>query len=61
MTQASIFDFEADLSDLSAAEREAYRECRIRGKGPRSFARETDRSPGTIGNLLARAEDKLEG
>jgi len=57
--QTSLRAFEPDLSVLTEAEREAYRAVRIDGTGPRPFARETDRSPGTVGNLLARAEDKL--
>ena len=56
----NLRDFEADLSDLTDAEKEAYRACRIRGKGVRAFARQTDRRPGTVGNLLARAEEKVE-
>ncbi|EMA27319.1 sigma factor-like helix-turn-helix DNA-binding protein [Halobiforma nitratireducens] len=58
--QATLVDFEPDLSALTDAEREAYRACRIEGTGVREYARETERRPGTIGNLLARAEAKLE-
>lgn len=29
--------------------------------GVRKFARETNRSPGTVGNLLRRARDKMAG
>lgn len=57
--QARLTDYEPDLSVLTEAEREAYRKVRIEGVGPRPLARETDRSPGTVGNLLARAEQKL--
>ncbi|WP_455447853.1 RNA polymerase subunit sigma-24 [Natrinema thermotolerans] len=58
--QATLVDFGPDLSQLTEAEREAYVECRVKGTGVRPFARETDRRAGTIGNLLARAEAKLE-
>jgi DNA-directed RNA polymerase specialized sigma24 family protein len=45
---------------LTDAERRAYLSCRDPGGfGVREYARETGRSPGTIGNLLARAERKL--
>jgi DNA-directed RNA polymerase specialized sigma24 family protein len=57
--QLGLEAFEPDLSVLTEAEREAYEAVRIDGQGPRPFARETDRSPGTVGNLLARAERKL--
>ncbi len=53
-------DFGPDLSGLTDAEREAYVVCRENGVGVREFARRTDRRPGTVGNLLARAESKLE-
>jgi len=58
--QASLVDFGPDLSSLTDAEREAYVACRENGVGVREFARRTDRRSGTIGNLLARAEDRLE-
>ncbi|MFC7212889.1 RNA polymerase subunit sigma-24 [Saliphagus sp. GCM10025334] len=58
--QARLVDFGPDLSPLTEAEREAYVACREIGVGLREFARRTDRRPGTIGNLLGRAEDRLE-
>lgn len=58
--QASLVDFGPDLSVLTDAEREAYITCRENGVGVREYARRTDRRPGTVGNLLRRAEDKLE-
>jgi DNA-directed RNA polymerase specialized sigma24 family protein len=58
--QATLVDFGPDLSSLTEAEREAYAACRENSVGVREYARRTDRRPGTIGNLLARAEDKLE-
>ncbi|MFP8952421.1 RNA polymerase subunit sigma-24 [Natrialbaceae archaeon A-arb3/5] len=58
--QATLVDFERDLSQLTEAEREAYVACREHEIGVREFARRTERRPGTIGNLLGRAESKLE-
>lgn len=58
--QATLVDFEPDLSRLTDAERAAFRAVRINGAGVREYGRQTDRQPGTIGNLLARAERKLE-
>ena len=58
--QATLVDFRPDLSELTEAEREAYVACRENGTGVREFARKTERRPGTIGNLLARAEAKLK-
>ncbi|AHG00334.1 RNA polymerase subunit sigma-24 [Halostagnicola larsenii XH-48] len=58
--QATLGDFEPDLSALTDAEREAFRAVRIDGTGVREYSRQTNRQPGTIGNLLARAETKLE-
>ncbi|MFC4247249.1 sigma-70 region 4 domain-containing protein [Natribaculum luteum] len=58
--QATLVDFGPDLSTLTEAEREAYVACRENDVGVREFARRTDRRPGTVGNLLRRAEDKLE-
>ncbi|WP_089668662.1 helix-turn-helix domain-containing protein [Halobacterium jilantaiense] len=45
---------------LSPAQYEAWSACRAPGEMPvRMFARETERSEGTVGNHLRRAEDKL--
>jgi len=45
---------------LSDGQREAWRACRAPGDMPvTEFAEETERSKGTIGNHLARAEDNL--
>lgn len=57
--QATLGEYAADLSALTPAEREAYEDIRQGRFGPRAYARETERSPGTISNLLARAEAKL--
>ena len=58
--QASLFDYELDLSTLTDAEREVYEAVSMGQYGPREYARETDRAPGTVGNLLRRARDKVE-
>ena len=61
MNQTTLQDYgvEIDLSKLTAAERKAYVAVRLNGVGPREHARAIDRSPGTISNLLRRAERKL--
>ena len=62
--QARLSEFggtsDVDLDLLSPAERKAYVAVRLNGVGVREHARTTDRSPGTIGNLLRRAEKKFE-
>ncbi|KAA9410727.1 sigma-70 family RNA polymerase sigma factor [Haloarcula hispanica] len=57
--QSSLFDFEPDLSPLTNAEREVYEAVGMGQYGPREYARETGRSPGTVGNLLRRAREKI--
>jgi DNA-directed RNA polymerase specialized sigma24 family protein len=59
--QTSLGDYEADLSVLSEAEREAYEAVVLGDTGAREFARDTDRAPGTVGNLLRRARRRLDG
>jgi len=49
------------LDDLTPAELDAFLHCDAGGEGPRPFARRTDRSPGTVGNLLTSAREKLGG
>ena len=49
------------LEELTDAEREVYVKVERGNLGPRELARETDRSPGTIGNLLSRARSKVGG
>lgn len=61
MTQATLHDFEPDLAQLTEAEREVYEAVDLGRWGPRRYARETDRSPGTISNLLRRAREKVGG
>lgn len=58
--QSSLFDYERDLSSLSESQREVYRAIEEGGYGMREYARETGRSPGTVGNLLRRARRRLE-
>jgi len=50
---------DTDLSALSPAELDAYLACDVGDVGVRQWARHTDRSPGTVGNLLSRARRKL--
>jgi len=59
--QSSLFYFEENLSELTEAEREVYQAVEQDGIGPREYARKTGRSPGTVGNLLARARRKVGG
>ena len=47
--------------DLTDAEADAYLNVDEGGHGMREYARQTDRSPGTVGNLLLRARRKLDG
>ena len=44
---------------LTPAELDAYLTCQLGDVGPREYARHTDRSPGTVGNLLGRAREKV--
>ncbi|ACV46602.1 sigma-70 family RNA polymerase sigma factor [Halomicrobium mukohataei] len=64
--QKSLAHFEShqpcsDLSDLTDAERDVFEAIEQGEYGPREYADETSRSPGTIGNLLARARVKVDG
>ena len=64
VTQTSLGDFESlrgGLDELTNAEREAYLAVRQGNTGVREYARKTDRSYGTVGNLLARADAKIGG
>ena len=64
MSQARLSQFgtesDVDLTVLTGAERKAYVACRLNGVGVREHARETGRSPGTVGNLLTRAEKRFD-
>jgi hypothetical protein len=46
---------------LPPAQLDAYLACELGSFGVREFARYTDRAPGTIGNLLGQARQKVEG
>ena len=48
------------LDELTEAEREVFETVEMGDVGPREFARETDRSSGTVSNLLRRARLKIE-
>lgn len=49
------------FEDLTPAETDAYLSVDLTDAGVREFARHTDRAPGTVGNLLASAREKLYG
>lgn len=53
--QASIDTYLA----LTEAERRVVQNVEYGDYGVREYARETGRAPGTVGNLLSRARDKL--
>jgi DNA-binding CsgD family transcriptional regulator len=59
--QATLGEFSrtAELSPLTDAEQDAWTAVEQGDRGVREYARETGRSPGTVGNLLARARRKL--
>jgi DNA-directed RNA polymerase specialized sigma24 family protein len=63
--QSSLYDFEKsglrDLSKLTDAEQEVYKAVEREGASVRQLARDTDRRPGTVGNLLKRARLRLDG
>lgn len=64
MSQTRVSDWSSGgdrLSSLTEAEREAYEKVEEGHWGVREFARHTDRSPGTLSNLLRRAREKLGG
>lgn len=54
-------DDDPDDQDLTDAERDAWTRVEQGDTGVREFARKTGRSPGTVGNLLARARAKVDG
>lgn len=60
LEQSSLCQYERqNLSVLTDAEREVYEAVEEGEYGPREYARKTERVPGTVGNLLARARRKL--
>lgn len=59
--QTELHAFEPDLSDLEPAERRAFEAVRMGDMGPREYQRDRGySSPGTVSNLLARAESKVD-
>ena len=61
--QARLDEYEQErpaLHLLTPAERDAFEAVDMGEYGPREYARNTNRSPGTISNLLRRARDKLD-
>ncbi|WP_225334898.1 sigma-70 region 4 domain-containing protein [Halomicrobium urmianum] len=52
---------DADLTTLTPAQQDAYLHVDLGGEGVREYARRTDRSPGTVGNLLADARENVGG
>lgn len=68
MTQVTLHEFEdvgdvdpVGLDELTEAERDVYETIVVdKQLGPRALARKTDRSPGTISNLLRRARNKID-
>jgi len=54
-------DDPTDFDDLAPAELDAFLTCDLGEMGPREYADVSGRVPGTIGNLLSRARDKLGG
>ena len=59
--QSSLPEFEEDFELLTDAEQEIYEAVEQDGYGTRQYARKTDQSAGTVGNLLRRARRKLGG
>lgn len=57
--QKALDDPEWTEDKLTEAERDVYENVHRGPYGPREYARRTDRSPGTVGNLLRRARAKL--
>jgi len=49
-----------DLDGLTAAELDAFLTCELAHVGVREYARTTGRAPGTVGNLLRRAREKVD-
>lgn len=59
-SQQRLGDFQPDLSKLTEAEQDAFEAVYERGLSGREYARRTDRSWGTVSNLLMRAREKLD-
>ncbi|DAC85283.1 sigma-70 family RNA polymerase sigma factor [Haloterrigena jeotgali icosahedral virus 1] len=52
---------EDDLERLTEAEREVVEATKLGDYGVREYGRKTERRPGTMGNLLATARERLAG
>lgn len=64
MRQMNLSSFEdvdvgPSREELTPAERDVFEAVDEGPYGAREYARETNRSPGTISNLLRRARDKI--
>jgi DNA-binding CsgD family transcriptional regulator len=57
--QKTLDDLAWNDDKLTEAERDAYESVERGPHGVREYARQTERSPGTVGNLLRRARAKL--
>jgi DNA-binding CsgD family transcriptional regulator len=60
MMQSDLDTWE-ETAALTPVERDVWTWVENGPVGVREYARETRRSPGTVGNLLARARTKVEG
>jgi DNA-directed RNA polymerase specialized sigma24 family protein len=58
-SRLDAYGIDNDLSALLGAERKAFVAIEYNDVGVREFARHTERSPGTISNLLDRARRRL--
>jgi len=58
--QTTLYDYEPSVDDLTDAEYRVWMAVEDQDWGVREYARETERSPGTVGNLLRRAREKVE-
>jgi hypothetical protein len=54
------FDRQVTLDGLTSAELDAYLTCELGTTGVREYARKTGRAPGTVGNLLRWAREKVQ-
>ena len=54
-------DRDRDMSGLTSAELDAYLTCDLAHVGVTEYANKTHRAKGTVGNLLARAREKVGG
>lgn len=60
--QLGLDQFKPDpTEDLTPAERDVWEAVVNGDHGVREYARESNRAPGTVGNLLRRARKKMDG